>query len=68
MPQRNAVILRAMHILDELAARGFLYQYTDEKLFDIYNPGGQTFYFGCDPTADSLHLGNFIVYLFIKIN
>ncbi len=52
-----------MNLHDELQARGFLYQFTDEKLFDIYNNGGETFYFGCDPTADSLHLGNFVVFM-----
>lgn len=40
-----------------------MYQFTSEKLFDLYNEGGQTFYFGCDPTADSLHLGNFVVFM-----
>lgn len=52
-----------MNLHDELQARGFLYQFTDEKLFEIYNNGGETFYFGCDPTADSLHLGNFVVFM-----
>lgn len=52
-----------MQLRDELEARGFLYQFTDEKLFEVYNNGGQTFYFGCDPTADSLHLGNFVVFM-----
>lgn len=48
-----------MHLREELEKRGFLYQFTSEKLFDIYDQGGQSLYLGCDPTADSLHLGNF---------
>ena len=52
-----------MKLREELEKRGFLYQSTSEKLFDIYDEGGQTFYFGCDPTADSLHLGNFVVFM-----
>lgn len=52
-----------MHLREELEKRGFLYQFTNEKLFDLYDEGGQTFYFGCDPTADSLHLGNFVVFM-----
>lgn len=48
-----------MHLREELEKRGFLYQFTSEKLFDLYDKGWQSFYLGCDPTADSLHLGNF---------
>lgn len=47
----------------ELESRGLLKQYTDEKLFDLYDQGGQKFYFGMDPTADSLHLGNFVNFM-----
>lgn len=52
-----------MHLQQELEARGFLYQKTSDALFDIYEKGGETLYFGCDPTADSLHLGNFVVFM-----
>ncbi len=52
-----------MDLQNELEARGFLYQKTNDKLFDIYGKGGETFYFGCDPTATSLHLGNFVVFM-----
>ncbi len=52
-----------MHLQQELEARGFLYQKTSDELFDIYEKGGETLYFGCDPTADSLHLGNFVVFM-----
>jgi len=47
----------------ELESRGLLKQYTDEKLFDLYDQWGQKFYFGMDPTADSLHLGNFVNFM-----
>jgi len=52
-----------MHLKQELEDRWFLYQVTDEKVFDLFEKGGQSFYFGCDPTADSLHLGNFVVFM-----
>lgn len=29
----------------------------------MFDKGGQAFYFGCDPTADSLHLGNMVVFM-----
>lgn len=48
-----------MKLREELEKRGFLYQFTSEKLFDMYEKGGQSFYLGCDPSADSLTIGNF---------
>ncbi len=47
----------------ELEQRWLLKQYTDENLFSLYSQGGYAFYFGMDPTADSLHLGNFINFM-----
>lgn len=47
----------------ELQDRSLLYQFTDEKLFELFDKWGQTFYLGFDPTADSLHLGNFIGFI-----
>jgi tyrosyl-tRNA synthetase len=49
-----------MHLKNEITARGLLKQATNEDLFELYNKGGQTLYVGMDPTADSLHLGNFV--------
>lgn len=49
-----------MHLKDELQDRGFLKQYTDEKLFEIYEKWGNNFYFGVDPSADSMTIGNFV--------
>ena len=47
----------------ELEQRWLLNQYTDDALFELYDQGGQKFYFGMDPTADSLHLGNFVNFM-----
>ncbi|MDD3262273.1 MAG: tyrosine--tRNA ligase [Candidatus Absconditabacteria bacterium] len=47
-----------MNLREDLETRGFLNQFTDEKLFDLYTKGGQSFYIGFDPSADSLQLGN----------
>ena len=49
-----------MALKAELESRGLLYQLTDEKVFEKYDKGGQKFYCGYDPTADSLHLGHFL--------
>lgn len=52
-----------MNLREELENRGLIYQFTDEKLFDLYEKWGQKFYCGFDPTADSLQLGNFVSFM-----
>lgn len=52
-----------MHLREELEKRGFLYQYTNEEVFTLYDGGQNTLYVGMDPTADSLHLGNFVGFM-----
>ncbi len=42
----------------ELESRGFLYQFTNDVLFEKYWKWGESFYLGIDPSADSLQLGN----------
>lgn len=52
-----------MQLKQELEARGLLYQTTSENFFDLYEKGGEKFYCGYDPTADSLHLGHFLTFM-----
>lgn len=47
-----------MTLRKELEDRGFLYQFTDEKLFDLYEKWWQNFYLWIDPSAESLQLWN----------
>lgn len=47
----------------ELEARWLLKQYSNEALFELYDKGGQTFYIGMDPSADSLTIGNFAMFM-----
>ncbi|MCF7835151.1 tyrosine--tRNA ligase [Candidatus Gracilibacteria bacterium] len=47
-----------MNLKEEWESRGLVYQFSDEKLFDAYNKGGEKFYIGFDPSADSLQIGN----------
>ena len=47
-----------MHLREEWEQRGLIYQFSDEKLFDLYNTWGQKFYIWFDPSADSLQIGN----------
>src|SRR3954470_13661522 len=53
MPGHNA--------LDVLLERGFVQDSTNrEALRELLDSGRVTFYYGCDPTAPSLHIGNLI--------
>ncbi len=56
-----------MKIFEELQARGLLAQLTDEEeIRELVNGGKATFYIGFDPTADSLHVGHFMVLCLMK--
>ena len=50
-----------MDLKHELEQRWYLKQCTNEEVLELFDKGGQKFYAGFDPTAPSLHLGNFIV-------
>ncbi|MFZ2151320.1 MAG: tyrosine--tRNA ligase [Candidatus Absconditicoccaceae bacterium] len=47
-----------MNLKEEWQNRGLVNQFSDEKLFDLYSKGGEKFYIGFDPSADSLQIGN----------
>lgn len=50
-----------MHILDALKERGLIAQMTfEEELYRQLEREPTTFYIGFDPTAESLHFGNFV--------
>ncbi len=54
-------------LLDDLEARGLVHDTTDrEALADRLSTGPLTLYYGCDPTADSLHVGNLIGLLVLR--
>lgn len=56
-----------MHVLDELHARGFVKQCSDEEaLRAALDAGPITFYAGFDPTADSLHVGHLLPILLMR--
>src|SRR6185503_6903854 len=53
--------LRAMHILDELAARGLVADVTDrDALKKLLGDERVTLYAGYDPTFPSMHVGNLV--------
>ena len=54
---------------ETLKSRGYVYQFSSEKLEEITDPpagGKRTVYLGVDPTADSIHAGNLAVYMFLR--
>ena len=56
-----------MTLYDELVARGLIAQVTDEEeIKELINNGKAVFYIGFDPTADSLHVGHFMVLCLMK--
>ena len=56
-----------MQIYEELKERGLIAQMTDEEeIKELINAGGARFYIGFDPTADSLHVGHFMVLCLMK--
>jgi tyrosyl-tRNA synthetase len=54
-------------ILDDLEARGLVHDSTDRQaLAERLADGPITLYYGCDPSADSLHVGNLIGLLVLR--
>ena len=51
-------LMAGTRILDILRERGFVQQVDDEAGLRALLAGPVTFYFGFDPTADSLHVGS----------
>lgn len=47
-----------MDLRKEREERGLIYQFSDEKVFDMYNKWWQKFYIWFDPSADSLQIWN----------
>ncbi|MBP9757674.1 MAG: tyrosine--tRNA ligase [Candidatus Pacebacteria bacterium] len=49
-----------------LKERGYAHQFSSETLEEITDTDNRTVYLGVDPTADSIHLGNFVQYMFLR--
>lgn len=48
------------NLRQDLESRGFLHQFTHEKVFEDFEKGGKSFYLGVDCSADSMTIGNFV--------
>jgi tyrosyl-tRNA synthetase len=54
-----------MTLSEELTLRGFIHQTTAPSLAELLDGTPLTIYHGLDPTADSAHVGNFVVWLLL---
>ncbi len=59
-------ISNGMKLSEELEARGFINQISCESLAEILDGEKRTVYHGIDPTADSAHAGNFVVWMLLR--
>lgn len=50
----------------ELEKRGFIHQTSAASLAEVLDNGPRTIYHGVDPTADSIHAGNFAVWMLLR--
>ena len=55
-----------MKLSEELQARGFINQASNESLSVIFDEEKRVVYHGIDPTADSAHAGNFVIWMLLK--
>lgn len=51
---------------ETLRERGFVYQFSSEKLEEITDGPKRTVYLGVDPTAESIHVGNLAGYMLLR--
>jgi len=55
-----------MKLSEELIARGFIHQYTTTTLSEIIDGPKRVIYHGVDPSADSIHTGNFVQFMLLR--
>lgn len=55
-----------MSLSEELTNRGFIHQLSNTNLDEIIDGEKRTIYHGIDPSADSAHAGNFVIWMLLK--
>lgn len=55
-----------MKLSEELELRGFISQFSAESLAEILDNKKHTVYHGIDPTADSAHAGNLVIWMLLR--
>ena len=54
-----------MSLSNELTLRGFIHQHTGDSLANVLDGPKRIIYHGIDPSADSAHVGNMVVWLLL---
>lgn len=55
-----------MKLSEELQSRGFVHQFVGESLATIIDKEKRVVYHGIDPSADSAHAGNFVIWMMLR--
>lgn len=55
-----------MKLSEALTARGFIHQHTGADLGEILDGEKRTIYHGIDPSADSAHAGNMVIWMLLR--
>ncbi|MCA9357738.1 tyrosine--tRNA ligase [Candidatus Kaiserbacteria bacterium] len=55
-----------MSLAKELENRGFIHQVSSPSLTEIVDGEKRTIYHGIDPSADSAHAGNFVIWMLLR--
>lgn len=55
-----------MKLSEELILRGFINQTSNKDLGLIFDSEKKVIYHGIEPTADSAHVGNFVIWMFLR--
>ncbi len=55
-----------MKLSEELIERGFIHQNTGESLSEVIDITKRTVYHGIDPSADSAHAGNMVIWMLLR--
>lgn len=55
-----------MSLANKLTERGFIHQFSAATLQEIVDGEKRTIYHGVDPTADSIHAGNFVIWMMLR--
>lgn len=55
-----------VNLAQELTERGFIHQVSGPSLAAIIDGEQRTIYHGIDPSADSAHAGNFVIWMFLR--
>ena len=61
-----SIISKEATLSEELTQRGFVSQISAESLGEVLDGPKRTIYHGIDPTADSAHAGNFVIWMLLR--